>query len=129
MLSRIQPKWVWNQVGKLPPEARSNRVRHAFGPVPLYLRQDTGEVMLTRGEIAREFGRRPRDVSTIMGTFEKLHVLSRGRGPDAPYRGGGRVVHAHAAWSGNLEFRQQATAQGRAAVRGCRVMQGGASEP
>ena len=114
MLSRVQTKWVWDQIRKLPPSARPNQVRHAFDLVLLYLRQDTGEVMLTRDEIAAEIGCRPRDVSTIMGTLEKLHVLSRERRPDAPYRGGGRVVYvvnAHVAWNGSLELRAKAAAQ------------------
>lgn len=114
MLSRVQTKWVWDQIRKLPPEARPNQVRHAFDLVLLYLRQDTGEVMLTRDEIAREIGCHPRHVSTIMGTLEKLHVLSRDRRPEAGYRGRGRVVYvvnAHVAWNGSLELRTHVAAK------------------
>ncbi len=114
MLSRVQTKWVWDQIRRLPPEARPHQVRHAFDLVLLYLRQDTGEVMLTRDELAAEIGCRPRDVSTIMGTLEKLHVLSRDRRPEAGHRGRGRVVYvvnAHVAWNGSLELRTRAAAK------------------
>ncbi len=114
MLSRVQTKWVWDQIRRLPSKDRPNQVRHAFDLVLLYLRQDTGEVMLTRDEIAREIGCAPRSVSTIMGTLEKLHVLSRDRRPEVGHRGRGRVVYvvnAHVAWNGSLELRTLAAAK------------------
>ena len=38
MLSRVQTKWVWDQIRLLPSQARPNQVRHAFDLVLLYLR-------------------------------------------------------------------------------------------
>ena len=114
MLSRVQTKWVWDQIRLLPSQARPNQVRHAFDLVLLYLRQDTGEVMLTREQLAAEIGCEPRTVSTIMGTLQKLHVLERERRPEPGARGRGRVVYvvnAHVGWNGNLEFRKQAAAK------------------
>ncbi|MFT9417539.1 helix-turn-helix domain-containing protein [Acetobacter sp.] len=48
---------------------------YAFDLVLLNLRQDTGEVLLTRDQLAEEIGCAPRSVSTIMGTLEKMGVI------------------------------------------------------
>lgn len=113
MISRVQTKHVWKQIQELPPEARPIQVRDAFMFVLLCLDQDTGEVSLTREELAREIGCSPRSVSSIMGTLEKLGVLTRERRPEPGVRGLGRavyVVNAHTAWNGKMEFRQKAAA-------------------
>jgi DNA-binding IscR family transcriptional regulator len=39
--------------------------------VLLNLRQDTGEILVTRDQLAERIGCAPKNVSTIMGTLEK----------------------------------------------------------
>lgn len=42
-----------------------------------HLRRDTGEVMLTRDEMARLIGEKPRNVSTITAELESIGALAR----------------------------------------------------
>jgi len=79
MLSRMQTATIWDAIRALPSDDRPNQVRHAFDLVLLNLRQDTGEVLLTRDQLAEEINCAPRSVSTIMGTLEKMGVIRRER--------------------------------------------------
>lgn len=109
MLGRIQCAAVWDAIRKLPADLRPHQVRHAFDLVLLNLRQDTGEVMLTRDQIAEEIGTAARNVSTIMGTLERMGVIRRERRAIEGVRGRGMVVYfinPHVAWNGSLEIRK-----------------------
>ena len=55
MISRKQTEAIWDAIRALPADDRPNHVRHAFDLVLLYLRQDNGEVMLTRDEMAADW--------------------------------------------------------------------------
>src|SRR3954451_24682819 len=56
-----------------------------------HLRFDTGEIMLTREEIAEQIGEAPGDVSRIMGELEQIGAISRRREKVAGMRGPGVV--------------------------------------
>lgn len=113
MLSRTQTAAVWDAIRKLPADARPNHVRHAFDLVLLNLRQDTGEVMLTRDQLAAEIGTASRNVSTIMGTLERMGVVRRERRRIEGVQGRGMAVYfinPHVAWNGSLEIRKDEAA-------------------
>lgn len=116
MLSRDQTAAVWDAIRALPGEDRPNHVRHAFDLVLLNLRQDTGEVMLTRDELAERIGCAPAHVSTIMGTLERLGVIRRERHRIEGLRGRGMAVYfvnANVAWNGSLDVRKVEAAKSR----------------
>jgi hypothetical protein len=111
MISRKQTEAVWDAIRALPPEARPNQVRHAFDLVLLNLRQDNGEVMLTRDQMAGKIGCAPKHVSTIMGTLERMGVVRRERRKVDGMQGRGMAVYfinPHVAWNGSLELRREA---------------------
>lgn len=108
MLSRIQCVAVWDAIRSLPAVSRPNQVRHAFDLVLANLRQDTGEVMLTRDEFADKMGCASRSVSTVMTTLERMDVIRRERRSIEGVRGRGMVVYfinPHVAWNGSLNLR------------------------
>jgi hypothetical protein len=110
MINRKQTKAVWDAIRALPADDRPNHVRHAFDLVLLNLRQDNGEVMLTRDEIAAEIGCAPKHASTVMGTLERMGVIRRERRKVPGMQGPGMVVYfinPHVAWNGSLEIRKQ----------------------
>lgn len=110
MISREQTVAVWKAIRKLPPEARPNEVMFAFNMALANVRQDTGEVMLTRDELAAEVGCRAKDVSTIMGTLERMGVIRRERRKVEGLQGPGMAIYflnPHVAWNGSLELRKQ----------------------
>jgi CRP-like cAMP-binding protein len=109
MLSRMQTAAIWDAIRALPSDDRPNQVRHAFDLVLLNLRQDTGEVLLTRDQLAEEIDCAPRSVSTIMGTLEKMGVIRRERRKIEGVRGPGMAVYfinPHVAWNGSLDIRK-----------------------
>lgn len=109
MLSREQTKAIWNAIRALPADDRPHQVRHAFDLVLLNLRQDTGEVMLTRDELAAEIGCHAKHVSTLMGTLERMGVLRRERRRVEGMQGPGvavYIVNPHVAWNGSLDLRK-----------------------
>lgn len=126
MLSRAQTKAIWDAIRALPADERPNQVRHAFDLVVLNLRQDTGEVMLTRDQLAAEIGCAPRSVSTIMGTLERLGVVRRERRRVEGMQGRGMAVYfvnPHVAWNGSLDIRKAEAAGERPPL--LVVMEGG----
>lgn len=128
MLSRTQTAAVWAAIRKLPADARPNHVRHAFDLVLLNLRQDTGEVMLTRDQLATEIGTAVRNVSTIMGTLERMGVVRRERRRVEGMQGRGMAVYfinPHVAWNGSLEVRKEEAATHKPPL--LTFMQGGQS--
>jgi DNA-binding transcriptional MocR family regulator len=84
-------------------------VRHAFDLALLNLRQDTGEIMLTRDELAERMKCSPQDVSKAMGQLAKMGVILKGeRRRVAGLKGPGPVpyfVNPHAAWNGSTAIR------------------------
>lgn len=110
MLSRMQTAAIWDAIRALPSDDRPHQVRHAFDLVLLNLRQDTGEVLLTRDQLAAEIDCAPRSVSTIMGTLEKMGVIRRERRKIEGVRGPGMAVYfinPHVAWNGSLDVRRE----------------------
>jgi CRP-like cAMP-binding protein len=114
MLSRAQTKAIWDAIRALPADDRPHQVRHAFDLVILNLRQDTGEVMLTRDQLAGEIGCDPDNVSHVMSTLERMGVISRERRRIEGMRGPGMVVYfvnPHVAWNGSLDVRKAEAAE------------------
>lgn len=110
MISREQTALVWDTIRRLPPERRPDEVRHAFDLVLLNLRTDTGEVMLTRDELAEKMATHPDNVSRVMGTLEEMGVVRRERRRVAGLRGPGMAVYflnPHVGWAGDLDLRQK----------------------
>jgi len=104
-------------------------VRHAFDLVLLNLRQDTGEVLLTRDQLSEKIGCAPKHVSTIMGTLEKMGVIRRERRKIEGMQGRGMAVYfinPHVAWNGSLDARK-AQAQDTHPPMQLELLQGGAS--
>lgn len=126
MLSRLQTAAVWDAIRRLPAKSRPHQVRHAFDLVLLNLRQDTGEVMLTRDQMAEQIGTASRNVSTIMGTLEAMGVLRRERRRIDGVQGPGVAVYfinPHVAWNGSLEVRKSEAAEASPPL--LTVMEGG----
>ena len=129
MLSRMQTAAIWDAIRALPSDDRPNQVRHAFDLVLLNLRQDTGEVLLTRDQLAEEINCAPRSVSTIMGTLEKMGVIRRERRKIEGVRGPGMAVYfinPHVAWNGSLDVRKAQAAETRPPMQ-LELLHGGAS--
>lgn len=126
MLSRAQTAAIWDAIRALPADDRPHQVRHAFDLVILNLRQDTGEVMLTRDEIAAKIGCAAKHVSTIMGTLERLGVVRRERRRVEGLQGPGVAVYfvnPHVAWNGSLDVRKAEAAEVKPPL--LTVMEGG----
>ena len=127
MLSRAQTAAIWDAIRALPPDDRPNHVRHAFDLVLLNLEQDTGEVMLTRDQLAERIGCALQNVSTVMGTLERMGVIRRERRRVEGMQGRGVAVYfvnPHVAWNGSLDIRKAEAAEVTPPM--LRLMQGGA---
>lgn len=110
MLSLIQTAAVWDAIRKLPADDRPHQVRHAFDLAMLNLRQDTGEIMLTRDQLAEKIGCSADHVSRIMGKLEDMGVVRRERRKIPGMQGRGMAVYfinPHVAWNGDLEIRKR----------------------
>ncbi len=126
MLSRDQTIAIWDAIRALPSDDRPNHVRHAFDLVLVNLRQDTGEVMLTRDQLAEKIGCAPRHVSTVMGTLERMGVIRRERRRIEGVQGRGMAVYfinPHVAWNGSLDVRKAEAAEAKQPK--LRLMEGG----
>jgi hypothetical protein len=55
------------------------------------MRRDTGEVVLTRDEIAERLGTSPSNVSHVLGELERVNALIRRREPSPGVRGQGSL--------------------------------------
>ena len=127
MLNRIQIKAVWDAIRALDANERPKQVLHAFDLVILNLRQDTGEVMLSRDQLAKEIGCSPDHVSHVMSTLVRLGVITRERQRIEGMRGPGVVVYfvnPHVAWNGSLDVRKVEAAE--TAPPMLRLIEGGA---
>ena len=128
MLSRTQTAVIWAAIRNLGANKRQGQVRHAFDLALLNLRQDTGEIMLTRDQLAAEIGCAPRHVSTIMGTLEDMGVVTRKRRKVDGMQGRGMAVYflnPHVAWNGSLEIRQREATKHKLPL--LKLMEGGQS--
>lgn len=128
MISRDQTKLVWDAIRALPPEDRPQQVRHAFDLALLSLRQDTGEIMMRRDELAEEIGCAPRTVSEIMGVLERLGAIKRTRQKVPGIRGPGVAIYyinPHVGWNGSLDARKAQAEEIHPPVQ-LELLQGGA---
>lgn len=110
MLSLIQTGAIWDAIDKLPSDDRPRLVRRAFDQALLNLAPNTGEIMLTRDQLAEKIGCTPNHVSRIMGTLEAMGVVRRERQKMPGMMGRGVAVYfinPHVAWNGKLEVRRQ----------------------
>ena len=126
MLSRTQTAAIWKAIRQLPPDARPGHVRHAFDLALLNLRQDTGEIMLTRDQLAEEIGCSVANVSRVMGTLEDLGVIRRERRKVDGMQGRGMAVYfvnPHVAWNGDLTLCKRRAAETSPPL--LNIMQGG----
>lgn len=108
MLSVQQGAAVWAAIRALPPKDRPQKVRHAFDLCLLHLRQDTGEIMLTRDEMANRMQCKPAEVSRAMSILHRMGVVIRERRKVAGMRGPGIAayfINPHVAWNGSLNIR------------------------
>lgn len=109
MLSVHQVGAIWNWIRNLPASARPSEVRHAFDLCILNLRQDTGEVMLSRDELADAMKCSPRRVSSAMGQMAKVGIIITERRKIGGMRGPGIVayfINPHAAWNGTIAVQE-----------------------
>lgn len=117
MLSVAQVGAIWQAIRELertkpeerPQEmrhARPHEVRHVLDLAFLHLRQDTGEIMLTRDEIAERSGITPQNVSKAMTVLANLGVVIKGDlRKVAGMKGRGMrpyFINPHAAWNGTV---------------------------
>ena len=111
MISREQTGVVWDAIRELDGKHRPRQVRHAFDLVLLNLRWDTGEVALSRDEMAAKMKCAPESVSRIMGTLENMGVVIRKRRRVEGMRGRGQAayfINPDVAWNGTLDARLEA---------------------
>ena len=126
MLSRTQTAAIWDAIRALPADDRPGQVRHAFDLALLNLRQDTGEIMLTRDQLAEKIGCASKNVSTIMGTLEQMGVVRRERRKVDGLQGRGMAVYfvnPNVAWNGDLTVRKREAAKQSLPL--LKLMQGG----
>ena len=128
MLGIAQITYVWDAIRSLPPQDRPQQVRHAFDIALANLRQDTGEIMLRRDQIADQIGCRPDHVSTVMGVLARIGAITREIRRVEGMRGPGVAVYfinPNVGWNGNEALRRQAA---EAAPPLLQLMQGGRSD-
>lgn len=110
MISREYTAEVWDWIRTLPRADRPNQVRHAFDLVMLNLRWDTGEVMLTRDQLAEKIGCSADNLSRIMSKLESQGIIRRERQRIEGMRGRGKAVYflnSNVGWMGTLEARHE----------------------
>lgn len=110
MFSKKQVIKLGKSIKKLPPSMRPHQTYEIFIHILLNIHQDTGEVALTREEIAEELEISPENISRIMKTLEAMGVIRKEYEKVAGMRGRGIVVYyvnPDVAWNGSLESRKQ----------------------
>lgn len=113
MYSRNQLEFIRKELRKLTGKDRRQDVYDAFLLLLTHIRQDTGEITLSRQEFADELGILPRHVSSVMGTLERLGVVRRERaGQTVTY-----YVNPDAAWNGSLDIRKREAAKAKSASK------------
>jgi len=114
MLSEADVARVWDAIERLPARDRPRMVDRVFKVVLLNLRPDTGEVRLTRDQIAAKIGCPPSRVSEAMSVLVRLGVIEREMQRIPNMRGPGAVqysINANVAWNGKLKLRAERAAQ------------------
>lgn len=109
MFSVAQMGAIWGWIRTLPPQQRPQEIRHALDLAILHMRQDTGEVMLTRDQMAEAMQCRPDRVSQAMKVLERAGIIITERRRVEGMRGPGLVayfVNPHAAWNGSLAVQE-----------------------
>jgi DNA-binding transcriptional ArsR family regulator len=102
MFSRRQMEYVRKELRKLGRHDRRQDVYDAFLLLIGNIERDTGEITLSRKEFADELGILPRNLSSVMGTLERIGVVRREReGRMVTY-----YVNANVAWNGDLDLRK-----------------------
>lgn len=112
MISREQIGIISKKIRKLEPKMRPVQTRDVFMQILINMRQDTGEIMQTRQEIAEEINVHPNDVSFVMRNLENMGVVRKEYHKIEGVRGRGMVVYfvnPGVAWNGSLETREQET--------------------
>ena len=114
MISPAQCLVVWDAIRQLPAEERPNQVRHLFDLILTHIETNTGLVTLTREELAERVGTEPKNISTMMGTLERMKVIFRERKRVVGMRGPGVAryrLNQHVAWNGELKIRTEQAKQ------------------
>jgi CRP-like cAMP-binding protein len=109
MFSVAQMGAIWGWIRTLPAQQRPQEVRHALDLAILHMRQDTGEVMLTRDQMAEAMKCRPDRVSQAMKVLSRAGIILTERRRVEGMRGPGIVayfVNPHAAWNGSLAIQE-----------------------
>lgn len=113
ILNRVQVKAALNAIHTLGSSTRPKQVLNAFDLVVLNLRENTGEVMLTRYQLAQGIGCSLANVRHIMCTLVHLGVVIRERRCIKGKRGSGITIYfvnPHIAWKGDfLAFKVKTT--------------------
>jgi Crp-like helix-turn-helix domain len=89
MLSPAQNRAVVNWL--LEHSSRPQKAVSLWSLLFEHLRRDTGEIMLSREQMAEQIGEAPGDVSRIMGELEQIGAISRRREKVSGMRGPGMV--------------------------------------
>jgi hypothetical protein len=113
MISREVCGLVWDWIRNLPKEERPQEVRHAFDLVVLNVAQDTGEVRLSREQLAKAMGVHPDKAGRAMRVLERHRILISERMRVAGMQGPGIVtwrINPNIAWNGNLAVRKEEAA-------------------
>lgn len=117
MLNRAQTAAAWKAVDDLPGKDRPRQVRRVLDQVMLNMAFDTGELSVTREQIAEAVGCTPREVSMAMGHLERIGVIVRSYERVPGMRGRGKAIYAinpHVAWTGDLKVAAERARQSAA---------------
>lgn len=107
MISNAQVDRVWDAIAALPASCRPKDVDRVFKKILVNLAPGSGEVRITREDLATVTGLHPAEVSKALGVLVRLQVLFREVVRVEGVRGPGRAVftiNPHVAWNGPLEL-------------------------
>ena len=105
ILNRDQVNAALNAIHTLDVGKRRKKVLNAFDIVILNLRENTGEVMLTRDQLAQKIGCAPSIVSRIMINLVHLGIITRKQKRMRAVKGLDTIayfVNPHVAWKGSF---------------------------
>lgn len=133
MLNVVQMAAIWDWIRTLPANKRPQEVRHVLDIALLNLRQDTGEILLRRDEIAERMKVRPAEVSQAMRVLQDAGIIITRRIKVDGMRGPGislYFINPHAAWNGAVATQENEAARQPPPGPLLTLMQGGkADEP
>lgn len=116
MLNRKMVGVVWSMIDGLPRRDRPAEVRRVFDQVLLNLNFDTGEVGLTRDQLAEAARMDARAVTKAMAVLAREGVIVREYERLPGVRGRGRAVYSinpYVAWTGDLAIARERAKQVR----------------